>query len=61
MGQAVQEAGGQPGEIVPAGEHAVSGPDQRTAERAGSEQLLPQQCCTGRPVYCIRLLLVMKS
>lgn len=48
MGQVLQEAGGQSGEIVPAGEHAVPGPHQRTAERAGPEQLLPQQCGAGR-------------
>lgn len=47
MGQVLQEAGGQSGEIVPAGEHAVSGPHQRTVERAGPEQLLPQQCSAG--------------
>lgn len=48
MGQVLQEAGGQSGEIVPAGEHAVPGPHQRTVERAGPEQLLPQQCGAGR-------------
>lgn len=48
MGQVFQEAQGQSGEIVPAGEHAVPGPYQRTVERAGPEQLLPQQCRAGR-------------
>lgn len=47
MGQVLQEARGQSGEILPTGEHAVSGPHQRTAERAGPEQLLPQQCRAG--------------
>lgn len=50
MGQVLQEAGGQPSEVVPAREHAVSGPHQRTAERAGAEQLLPQQRRAGRSV-----------
>lgn len=47
MGQVLQEAGGQSGEVLPAGEHAVSGPHKGTAERAGPEQLLPQQCRAG--------------
>lgn len=47
MGQVLQEARGQSGEILPAGEHAVSGPHQRTAQRAWPEQLFPQQCCAG--------------
>lgn len=48
MGQVFQEAQGQSGEVLPAGEHAVPGPHQRAVERAGPEQLLPQQCCAGR-------------
>lgn len=57
MGQVLQEAGGQSGEIVPAGEHAVSGPHQRTAERARPEQLLPQQRCAGKSVLLLWLFL----
>lgn len=48
MGQVLQEAQGQPGEVLPAGQHAVPGPHQRTAQRAGPEQLLPQQRRAGR-------------
>lgn len=55
MGQVLQEAGGQSGEIVPTGEHAVSGPHQRTAQRTGPEQLLPQQRCAGGCVLLIWL------
>lgn len=51
MGQVLQEAGGQSGEILPAWEHAVSGPNQRTAQRAGPEQLLPQQRRAGRSIH----------
>lgn len=58
MGEVLQEAGGQSGEIVPAGEHAVSGPHQGTAERAGPEQLLPQQCCAGRFFLMLWLVVV---
>lgn len=60
MGQVLQEAPGQSGQILPAGEHAVPGPHQRTVERAGPEQLLPQQRCAGRfdPRTHARLLML---
>lgn len=47
MGQVLQEAGGQSRQVLPAGEHAVSSPHQRPAERAGAKQLLSQQCGAG--------------
>lgn len=62
MGQVLQEAQGQSGEILPAGEHAVPGPHQRTAERAGPEQLLPQQRRAGRfaPARWLRVSVLVR-
>lgn len=47
MGQDVQEARERPEEVLPAREHDVSGARQRPDERAGTEQLLPQQRRSG--------------
>lgn len=44
LGEALPEAREQPAERLPAGQHAVHRAHQRVAERAGREQLLPQQC-----------------
>lgn len=49
VGEVPAEAGRQPGEGVPAGEHAVAGAHQGPAQRAGPEQLLPQQRRAGEP------------
>lgn len=49
MGEVPAEAGRRPGEGLPAGEPAVAGAHQGPAQRAGPEQLLPQQRCAGRP------------
>nr|KAF6309959.1 ubiquitin specific peptidase 53 [Pipistrellus kuhlii] len=43
VGEVPAEAGWQPGQGVPAGQHAVAGAHQGAAQRAGPEQLLPQQ------------------
>ena len=51
MAEVLQEARGQPRQVLPAGQHAVPGTHQGPAERAGPEQLLPQQRRAGRVSY----------